>query len=548
MTMLGSMTPVRDLADRYFAHRLETDWYLRSRLGLPVEGLRVQGARTWAADAAVARTFLAELGAAEATNEDDRLTAGFLETELSTTVERDRHAALGFTATPYQTYFLALALQAVYPSFAGKPDTYLSLIADSRDQVVELRERLEQQRSAGVLIPAPAVPGARESLRRLRDASAATIAAHAPAEVREQVEKLVASELLPAYEGLLGLLDEGYEKTAPTQLGLGQYDGGDAYYRWLVAAQTTSELTPAELHQLGLDQVAELTDKMAKARAEMGFAGTEQEFHAQLDTDPRVHATSPDEVEALFLKHMAALEPKIGQWFSVLPKAPYGVERVPPESEAGMTYGYYETPTAAQPIGKYRWNGANLASKSLLTYASLIFHELAPGHHFHLARQAESTSLPDVRRHGGGLGAFNEGWAEYAAGLGWEMGLYDEPLDGYGRLVHERFTAQRLVVDTGLHLHGWTQEQARAYMKANTTDSDAQVASEVLRYGTDLPAQALAYRAGFVELNRLRSKAEQALGARFDIREFHERVLGPGALPFPVLGASLDRWVAEPTA
>ena len=539
------MSPVRAIADRVFARGLDTDWYMRSRMGLDVTAIRVQGSRTWAEDAAFARGVLDELATVEAVAEDDLLTVGYLQHELSGAVERDRHTELGFTATPYQSYHLALALQTVFPGFSGTPTTYVSLVADTRDQVIELRERLEQQRAAGILLPAPAVPGARESLRRLRDASGSALLAHAPAEVRDRVAALVDGELLPAYDALLTLLDESYADAAPEQLGLGQYDGGDAYYAWLVRQQTASDLTPGQLHQLGLDQVAELTEKMAKARAEMGVVGTEQDFHAQLATDARVHATSPDEVEALFLKHMARLEPLISRWFSVLPTAPYGVARVAPESEAGMTYGYYESPTATQPIGRYRWNGSALESKSLLTYATLIFHELAPGHHFHLARQAENDALPGIRQHGQGLIAFNEGWAEYAAGLGWEMGLYDEPLDGYGRLVHERFTAQRLVVDTGLHLHGWSQEQARAYMKANTTESDAQVASEVLRYGTDLPGQALAYRAGFVELNRLRTKAEQALGGRFDLRAFHERVLGPGALPFPVLGASLDRWVDE---
>jgi uncharacterized protein (DUF885 family) len=161
-----------------------------------------------------------------------------------------------------------------------------------------------------------------------------------------------------------------------------------------------------------------------------------------------------------------------------------------------------------------------------------------------MALQKENQSLHPLRRFNF-VNAFNEGWAEYAAGLGWEMGLYDDPLDGYGRLVHERFTAQRLVVDTGLNLLGWSLEEAAAYMKANTTDSDGQIATEVLRYSTDLPAQALAYRAGFVELNRLRSKTEAALGDRFDIREFHEHVLGPGALPFPVIEGHLDRWVAS---
>lgn len=539
------MTAVRSLADRVHARRLDTDWYLRSRLGLPVEHLRVEGPDAWAEDASFAAGLLAELAQTPAHGEDDLLTTGFLQHELQASVDRHRHSALGFSVTPYQTYGLAMALQSVFPGFAGLPTTYLSLVADTRDQVVALRQRLEGQRSAGVLVPAPALGGVRESLTRLREAAAATLLAHAPADAREAVERLVESELRPAYDALLGVLDAGYEADAPTALGLGQYDGGADYYRWLVAAQTASDLTPEALHQLGLDQVAELTEAMAKARADLGFAGSEEEFHAQLATDPRVHATAPEEVEALFLRHMARLEPLLGQWFSVLPQAPYGVARMPEASEAGMTYGYYEPPTGGQPVGRYRWNGSQLASKSLLTYATLIFHELAPGHHFHIARQAENEDLPDVRRHGIGLAAFNEGWAEYAAGLGWEMGLYDDPLDGYGRLVHERFTAQRLVVDTGLHVRGWSQEQARAFMRRYTTESDAQVASEVLRYGTDLPGQALAYRAGFVELTRLRARCEHALGARFDVRDFHERVLGPGALPFGVLAASLDRWVAE---
>ena len=539
------MSAVRALADRVSAYRLEIDWYTRSRLALPIETLRVENEATAKQDVAFARQVLAELRAVPDVTGDDLLTAGFLEHVLGGWVSREDLQLQGFTCTPYMSFSLGLALQTVFPSFTGPAETYLRLVADVRDQVLEHRSRLVRQREAGILIPAPALAGVRESLSRLRTASAAALPASAPAAVSERAKALVDAELVTAYDALIGYLDEDYEAAAPRQLGFAQFDGGADYYRTLVREHTASDLTPEQLHQLGLDQVAELTDKMAKARADMGAPASEVEFHTQLETDPRVHATSPDEVEAVFLKHMARLEPLISQWFSVLPKAPYGVERLAEASEAGMTYGYYETPTAGQPKGRYRWNGSNLETKSLLTYATLIFHELAPGHHFHIARQAENEALPDLRRYSSDVGAFNEGWAEYAAGLGWEMGLYDEPLDGYGRLVHERFTAQRLVVDTGLNFYDWSEDKARAYMKANTTESDAQVASEILRYGTDLPAQALAYRAGFVELTRLRAKAEQALGERFDVRDYHEQVLGPGALPFPVLDAHLDRWAAS---
>lgn len=540
-------TPVRDLAARVFDRSLDMSWYTRLQRGLPLESMRVEGPEAWAEDAAFARAVLAELrvlAAAPDLGEDDRLTAGFLEHLLDGWVERGSGSLLGFQVTPYSSYGLGLALRLVFSGFSGAPATYASLVADQRDQVVAYRTRLLAQREAGILVPALAVPGTREALRRVREASASVLPASAPAEVRERVAELVEKELLPSYDALLGVLDERYEQDAPALLGQGQYDGGEDHYRMLVRHLTASSLSPEELHQLGLEQVADLTERMAKARADMGAPASEREFHAQLETDPRVHATTPEDVDAVFRKHMERLEPLIAQWFSVLPKAPYATERLAPEAEAGMTYGYYESPTPAKPRGTYYWNGANLESKSLLTYAALILHELAPGHHFHLARQAENEALPDVRRYGAELGAFNEGWAEYASGLGWEMGLYDDPLDGYGRLVHERFTAQRLVVDTGLNLYGWSRDEAAEYMKANTTESDAQVASEVVRYGTDLPAQALAYRAGFVELNRLRRRAEEALGAAFDVRAYHEEVLGPGALPFPVLDGHLERWAA----
>jgi uncharacterized protein (DUF885 family) len=285
-----------------------------------------------------------------------------------------------------------------------------------------------------------------------------------------------------------------------------------------------------------------LADEMAKVRAELGVAVDEPTYHAQLTRDPRFVATSPEQVEERYLRHMAALEPRISGWFSTLPRAPYGVERLPAHMEAGMTYGYYQPPMPDVPTGRYMYNGSQLDQRSTLTAATLIFHELAPGHHFHLARQAEDVTLPDVRREAMDIGAFNEGWAEYAAGLGWEMGLYDDVHDRYGRLVHERFTAQRLVVDTGLNLLGWSLEKAREYMRDNTTESDVQVATETLRYATDLPGQALAYRMGFLELQRLRARAEQRLGDAFDVRDYHEAVLGQGALPFPVLEQHLDRW------
>ncbi|CAB4695994.1 unannotated protein [freshwater metagenome] len=530
-------SPIRDLTDRVFDELLASEPHLRARAGLPIERLKVPSLEARQEDVRFARSVLADLDAAPVESDEDRLNAGFLRHLMGGVVSRGEHDDLGFGVTPYQTWGLKVSLGYAFQGFAGSDATYADLTADYRDTVRELRVRLLRQRELGILVPRAALPGVRESLDRMRASSRAVLTASAPTGLAD-------SSLIDEVDAEFGLLDDAlgddYAAAAPQEACLSRYPGGESYYRFLVKDLTSSDLTPEQLHETGLQQCAELAERMAEVRSQLGFTGSEQEFHAMLATDPRVHARDHEEVNALFRRHMAALEPRIGDWFAVLPQAPYDVERLDPALEAGMTYGFYEAPTATQPTGYYRWNGVDLENKSLLTYAALIFHELAPGHHFHLARQAENTDLPPLRREPL-LGAFNEGWAEYASGLGWEMGLYDDPLDAYGRLTHERFTAQRLVVDTGLNLMGWSLEQAASFMSANTTESDAQVASEVLRYSTDLPAQALGYRAGYLELMRLRARAEKSWGERFDVRDFHELVLGPGALPFPVIEESVDR-------
>lgn len=554
-----SSAVVAELAERVWQYRLQNEAFTRLKRGLPVERLRPESIADRVQDARFAAGVLAELAAVDesALPEDDRLTVGFLRFLLEAWVAAPAHHWHGFSVAPYSSFFLGYALQHVFGGYAftcsDDADRYLSLVGDYRDFVRELGAKLDGQRDRGILIPRPALPGVRESLTRYRAAAQALLAvgperlSPLPGDglgVRERTDRLVQDEILPAYDAVLARLDERYEQQAPAEVGQWVQPGGEEFYRAAVRHHTASDWTPEQVHEVGIEQVQALTDEMAKARADMGFAGTEQEFHAQLAADPSLYAESAEQVEALYLKHMAALEPHLPTLFSRLPKAPYGVQRLAPQMEAGMTFGYYQVPTPADPVGYYVYNGSSLDKRSLLTAAALILHELAPGHHFHMAGQTENDRLPDVRREAMDLGAFNEGWAEYAAGLGWEVGLYDAPLDRYGRLVHERFTAQRLVVDTGLNLHRWPLEKARAYAKAHTTDSDVQVATETLRYATDLPGQALAYRLGFLEFTRMRSEVERVQGAAFDVRAFHEHVLDGGALPFPVLDAHLQRWTS----
>jgi uncharacterized protein (DUF885 family) len=550
------VSPVARVADAVWQYRLDREPYLRVRGGLPVDRLPSGSLAEVEERSDFAARMLRELAVADRGPDDDPVTEGFLRFLLDGWLRAPDVHWLGFSCTPYSSFFLSFGVRDVFGGYrfagAGDVDRYLSLPADYRAFVTELRVKLLGQRARGVLLPQPAVPGVVETLRRYREAAPALLAvaedrsadlpAADAARLRDGVDRLVRDEVVPAYDALLAVLDEDYRTAAPDRVGFAQYPGGEQFYREHVRLHTASDQEPERIHEIGLEQVAALADEMAKLRAELGVTLPEREFHVALATDPRFVATTPEQVEQRYLQHMAALEPLLSAWFSRLPRAPYGVERLPEHMATAMTYGYYAPPTSNQPTGRYVYNGSQLEQRSMLTAATLIFHELAPGHHFHFARQAENDALPAIRREAMDIGAFNEGWAEYAAGLGWEMGLYEDPYDRYGRLVHERFTAQRLVVDTGLNVLGWSLEQAREYMSANTTESPVQVATETLRYATDLPAQALAYRSGFLELQRLRAQAEQRLGDRFDVRDYHEAVLGQGALPFPVLQDHLQRW------
>jgi uncharacterized protein (DUF885 family) len=209
-----------------------------------------------------------------------------------------------------------------------------------------------------------------------------------------------------------------------------------------------------------------------------------------------------------------------------------------------MTFGYYQIPTSTNPEGDYLYNGSRLPERSLLNAAALIYHELLPGHHFQLNLQKENAALPVWRRQSLDENAFVEGWGEYASSLAGEMGMYGDPWDACGRLAMDAFISTRLVVDTGMNALGWSRERAIQFMKDNTFEGDLQIASESLRYSTDIPAQALAYKLGSLEIRRLREKAAAALGPKFDPRRFHDAVLGSGTLPLSVLARKIDDFVA----
>jgi uncharacterized protein (DUF885 family) len=278
---------------------------------------------------------------------------------------------------------------------------------------------------------------------------------------------------------------------------------------------------------------------MAGIRTRLGGPPNDAEARDWATAQPHLYAPSPEAVAERYRSVMRRLEPHLSSYFHTLPQAPYDVERLDPAAEAGMTFGYYQTPGPGQPVGRYLFNGSGLNERSQLNAVALILHELAPGHHFQICGLAEDTTLHPIQRLGH-LTAHKEGWAEYASGLGWEMGLYEDDWDAYGRVAHERFTAQRLVVDTAMNLGWWGLDRARAFMRANTLEGDSLIATETLRYSTDSPAQALAYRTGFLAFDQARRDAGDT-----DVRDVHAAMLGGGTVPLHAMKARVRRLTAS---
>jgi uncharacterized protein (DUF885 family) len=542
------------IADDAWTELVASVPYYAAKSGLPVESIGRGDLAAVQAHAKTAQARLTQLNAISDNSLDrtQRLTKATL-TWMAESATQDPEAMdERFAFAPYQFSAVAMTPAMVFQPFVfdggASDERYLSLVSQFAGSLDGMRETLERQAAKGWRLPRPALPGARATIGGVaQNAGAALVPsadrlASARAGLGDRITALVDGELRPAFDRLLAALGDDYAAAAPETVGMSQYPGGDAAYRRSVEQQLTWAADPESLHQTGLEEVGRLADAMAELRASaFGHNGDEASFHDRLRTDPRALAASPQALEATYRRHMARMTERVPSLFERAPTAACDVARLSPQLEPGMTFGYYDAPTGSNPKGIYYYSGLNLESRLQMNAAPLILHELIPGHHFHIARQSE-LDLPAIRRETFNFTAFNEGWAEYAAGLGEEEGLYDDPYDLYGWLSHQRFVAQRLVLDTGLNALGWDLDRARAYMSANTLEGPVQVASETLRYSTDLPGQALGYRWGFLKMRELRQRARDRLGDRFDLRRWHEAVLSQGALPMTVLDRSLAEW------
>lgn len=360
--------------------------------------------------------------------------------------------------------------------------------------------------------------------------------------LKARARTLITTVLNPEYAKFAEYFRRDYLPNCRKSVGASAMPEGPAWYAYRVRVETTTDLTPEAIHQIGLSEVARIRSEMETLAKSAGYASRES-FIAELRTNPKYYATTPEQllqVAALEAKRHDGLLPK---YFGRLPRLPYGVKPIPAEIAEGTTTAYYgQGSPPAGLAGTYYVNTSKLAQRPLWELPALTAHEAVPGHHLQIALQQE-LDLPNFRKYAVGFTAFVEGWALYTEHLGIEMGLYDTPEKNMGRLSYEMWRACRLVVDTGIHAKGWTKAQAVAFMKDNSALTDANIDAEVNRY-ISWPGQALGYKLGELRIRALRAKAEKALGPKFDLRGFHDAVLGQGPVPLDVLDTQIDAWIA----
>jgi uncharacterized protein (DUF885 family) len=362
------------------------------------------------------------------------------------------------------------------------------------------------------------------------------------AAMKTRAAGLIRDTVEPEYRAFAAYYIKDYKPNCRKTVGIAATPQGAAYYALQVRSHTTTALSADAIHQIGLSEVARIRGEMDTLARTAG-AADRASFIRTLRTDPKYFAKTPDELMSAAARQAKALDGLMPKYFGRLPRLPYGLRAIPAETAEGTTTAYYNPGSPPSGIaGFYYVNTSKLDQRPLWELPALTAHEAVPGHHNQIALQQE-MALAKFRRYLAGFTAYTEGWGLYTEHLGIEMGIYDTPEKNMGRLSYEMWRACRLVVDTGLHAKGWTKAQAIAFMRDNTALSDANIEAEVNRY-ISWPGQALGYKIGELKIRELRARAEKALGPKFDLRGFHDTVLGLGAVPLDVLEAAVDAWIA----
>jgi len=360
--------------------------------------------------------------------------------------------------------------------------------------------------------------------------------------LRARAKTVVAEAVVPSIRKLHRFWVEEYYPKTREEIGVSALPDGAAWYDYNVKVRTTTDLTAEEIHQIGLREVTRIRAEMEKVKEEAGFEGSLSEFFEFLRTDPQFFFTEPEDLLAAYRDIAKRVDPELVKLFGRLPRLPYGVTPVPKETEKTQTTAYYQPGSleAGRP-GYFYANTYDLKSRPKWEMEALTVHEAVPGHHFQIALAQELEDVPRFRRFGG-YTAFVEGWGLYSESLGPDLGLYEDPYSRFGQLTYEMWRAIRLVVDTGIHAKGWTRQQAIDFFLENAGKAEHDIVVEVDRYIV-WPGQALAYKIGELKIKELRQHAEETLGDSFDVRTFHDTVLGAGAIPLSTLDERMKAWV-----
>jgi uncharacterized protein (DUF885 family) len=372
----------------------------------------------------------------------------------------------------------------------------------------------------------------------------ATIPESERLQLRERGLAVVRDSVLPAWRQLHRYISDHYVPGARESIGLSELPNGEAWYAFAVRQYTTTDMSAAAIHELGLREVARIRSVMDSVMTQTGFKGTFAEFIQFLRTDPRFYFTDTASLLREYRDIAKRIDPGLIRLFGRLPRMPYGVIAVPAYSERNVTTAYYMpgSPEAARP-GYFYANTYDLKARPKWEMEALTVHEAVPGHHLQIALAQELENVPEFRKHLG-FTAFVEGWGLYSESLGHDLGLYSDPYSRFGALTYDMWRAVRLVIDTGLHSMGWSRQQAIDYFAANSSKPLHDITVEVDRY-ISWPGQALAYKIGQLKIRELREFATNELGDAFDVRAFHDEILGAGAVPLGILDARIREWVAR---
>jgi len=369
-----------------------------------------------------------------------------------------------------------------------------------------------------------------------------SIAPAQQARLQSEARSIITETVIPAYQTLEKFFNEEYLPACRDSIGASDLPNGAAFYEYRVRRYTTTDMTPEEVHQVGLTEVQRIRNEMMAVKAAVGFEGSLDAFFNFLRTDPQFYFEDPEDLLRAYEAQAKRIDPELVRLFTKLPRMPYGIKVIPEAVAPDTTTAYYTRPAADGSRAGYYWvNLYNPASRPKFEIPVLTVHEAMPGHHLQIALQQELESLPNFRRYSG-FTVFTEGWGLYSERLGYDIGLYQDPYDQFGQLSYDMWRAVRLVVDTGMHYKGWSRDEAIAYFERNAPRKKLDIINEIDRY-ISWPGQALAYKIGQLKMLALRDKASSQLGDRFDLKRFHDRMLSQGAIPLSLLEITMDQWI-----